>query len=295
MSLSRFVPRSQQLSFKSLLETFKQVKSSFGLHYPSKHSVLQALSAALEKCDSKDLHIIAFQLDIEHKNLSDTKLRMDIQKHVFYKLYDASIKWWNVTVTSGITVIILLFIQKLLTNIGLGETILSPLSTLLSLAYFTIGIHALTVVFYRWMQSKNLRGKVLKLVDKLKSGSLRKSHLRHVSKGGGDKQSPPKYSPPRKRRSSPVGEGYSSPTGKRRSSPTGKRRSSLTRNRRSSLTRNRRSSLTRNRRSSLTRNRRSSPSPSPSPSPSRRRFTNSRRSLSTRKRSVDRRSSSGKR
>ena len=163
-------------SFQSIVNTFKQFKASLGLHYPSKHSVLQALSAALEKCDSKDLRIIAFQLDIDHKQMSDVKLRLEIQKQVFYKLYNASIHAWNVTVTSGVTVIIILLIQKLIKYTTLESGLLSPLHNLLSVAYMTIGSVALAGVFFRWLQSKNLRDKVLKLLDRIKSGTLRQGH-----------------------------------------------------------------------------------------------------------------------
>ena len=171
------LPSLQPLpSFQSMVDTFKQMKASFGLHYPSKHSVLQALSAALEKCDSKDLRIIAFQLDIDHKQMSDIKLRLEIQKQIFYKLYNASIHAWNVTVTSGVTVIIILLIQKLIKYTTLDGSLLSPLNNLLSVAYMTIGSVALAGVFFRWLQSKNLRNKVLRLLERIKSGTLRQGH-----------------------------------------------------------------------------------------------------------------------
>ena len=175
MQSRHFVLPSEMPSYNSLVELFKKMKSTIGMHYPSKHSVLQSLTMALEKCDTKDLRIIAFQLDIDYKEFSETKLRLEIQKQVFYKLYNAPIRTWNVIVTSGVIVVILYLLQKLIQYTTLETGLLSPIYNLMSLAYYSIGIVALAGIFVRWLKSKNMRGQVLKLLDRIKSGTLRQS------------------------------------------------------------------------------------------------------------------------
>ena len=176
--MSSLTTISSYPSFQTIADTFQKIKSEMGLYYPSKRNVIEALKNALHRCSASDLHKLATQLEIENKDIPETKLRLEILDHVFYKLYNAPIRAWNVSVTSGALVVILLLIQKLISVIGVDNVyIMKDLNTLLSLSYITIGTFALSTVFFRWLRSKNLRNKVLILLNELKKPTTAKKDL----------------------------------------------------------------------------------------------------------------------
>jgi hypothetical protein len=178
-------------SFQTIAGMFQKMKSDMGLYYPSKRNVIEALKNALHKCSASDLHRLATQLEIENKDIPETKLRLEILDHVFYKLYNAPIRAWNVSVTSGALVVLLLLIQKLISFIGVEKAyIMKDLNALLSISYITIGTFALSTIFFRWLRSKNLRNKVLILLNDMKKTTTAKTYPMMLNKPNLPKRHP---------------------------------------------------------------------------------------------------------
>jgi hypothetical protein len=157
----------QNLSWENILKIFRNFKHTVGLYYPSKRFVTNALSSALIECSHDDLMTMYTKLKIVPPNTkSVTILRLKLLENVMYSLYSAPIKLWNVVMTSGLTLVILFLIEKLLYAANLQNVaVMDKIVTLVRIAYLGIGSVAISTIFIRWLQSKQLRNRVIRLLD----------------------------------------------------------------------------------------------------------------------------------
>ena len=170
---SRHISWVQHLSWTNLVKIFRNFKHTVGMYYPSKHFVTDALVSALVECTYDELIIIYTKLNIVPPNTkSTTQLRLQLLNNVTYLLYGAPIKLWNVVMTSGLSVVILGLIEKLLYGADLQDVIvMNKIMALIRIAYVTIGSVALATIFFRWLKSKQLRNRVIHVLDYIEQHS----------------------------------------------------------------------------------------------------------------------------
>jgi hypothetical protein len=158
------------------LHVIKEVKSNH-MTLPGKRESIKNLKYALEKCDSKQLHVMAEVFGLKTDNESDNRLRLNILDHLQFLIYGHAIQSWNAAALWAL-LLVLFYIFSALAGWSAQEgdhdtrweltKKLNIATNILLIIVYIFGISLTTKFFIRFVKSWDVRRTLQKHLDGMK-------------------------------------------------------------------------------------------------------------------------------